>query len=705
MTWIDEDNDRTEEKMPDLAGCRSDLKNAEKLLALHEFQRALKLADIILNGNDLSNSPGLASVHGASVRTIDARALLSEVRAFKKRAENIKRANDYLLEFAGPSETLERIQPARLEAMLDKLTPADVSILIASIREPFFKALAGSVSRWERSGEIDIAMTAQRLDMLDVADALKNCLAIRKGKPFSQADIDATSFEKEIMERANLIGKLDVAYALFSLCSLESHADLGDSRTPGEIVEALIAVYSGRRVPTVQMLIQKRYPGKEQAVLKVVKQTIADILRDGSPDLTGRMLAQAKALKGFLEESLNSPPQKDIRPAPPSKPFLVEPPSRPPKVQPIRETPKPEIGKGKDEDGHIVGEGVTKADKDEIKAKIRDGYPEVIGLNTTALWATVAVCNNLLIHRKKQLEELLQTYGVEDPQDIRKVLSILSNPLAHFRFFTTEKLFKPGRSDWYYLGDSQSLAVEVIYYLMQQEREGAGDNLLEEYILHEVLENIHALGDNAKQRHSNIILLTQELFARVPIDRVPGRPWRGQTVLGSLLRKFIDLQITGKATSEIPVEPTAPRSLFWNFKRWLIDAPDALDLNVMDTWKLLLGLTPEKLSPKDQIAHISKLLIDNPDLALSIDLMIAKFVPDPDSRKERDQAAKVALEHPILQERPDVWIDAAVERARAYKSQDYLKHLLRNVGVFITYLTTVKRQLLKTPSNPSRRSA
>jgi len=346
-------------------------------------------------------------------------------------------------------------------------------------------------------------------------------------------------------------------------------------------------------------------------------------------------------------------------------------------------------------DGYIAGNSVTAQQKKEIQAAIRGGNMEVVEYNRRAVIAVEAAYANILAHKKDRLIKLLKEYGVTSPLDIDRVIRMLTeSPLVNFNFFkTTSKLvplYKKNDPDWYYLGDSQSLAVDIIYYLMKREQEGAGIDLLEEYVLHELLENFTALGKNSKQRHIKIITLTQRLFDRAPVGR--SLNWRGRTVLGTILREYIDLRRKEEIAPESEAERVSRQPILWSMLRRMMEIPDSLALLQEDKYQLLLGLVGVVPDHAKRREMINQLIHNDPDLALSIDLLIAQFKPYTDAQKQAEETNKTARRIPILHERPEVWLDAAFQRAAAYKGQDYMSHFLKSIGLFIRYLTKVSRK-------------
>ncbi|MBD3379152.1 MAG: hypothetical protein GF408_01670 [Candidatus Omnitrophica bacterium] len=100
----------------------------------------------------------------------------------------------------------------------------------------------------------------------------------------------------------------------------------------------------------------------------------------------------------------------------------------------------------------------------------------------------------------------------------------------------------------YLLGNSSSLAVDIIEYLDIYERKGnlpaeMRSRLLQEYILHEVLEK------NPDLSHGDIISLTTKIFERE--EPGPGLLAPGDTPLGVALREFIDFKGATSAAIEV----------------------------------------------------------------------------------------------------------------------------------------------------------
>jgi len=348
------------------------------------------------------------------------------------------------------------------------------------------------------------------------------------------------------------------------------------------------------------------------------------------------------------------------------------------------------------EGGYIMGNSIKEKDVLTIKAGIKNQHMEVFPLNRRANIAVQAACAYLLSNKFHQLRTLLVQSRVK-PADIDRVVDILLSPNIKFLYFqssqSTFPLFKRFDSEWYYLGDNGALDVDVIYFLLKRELEGAGNHLLEEYILHEVLENISSLGRNAKERHNNIIILTQKLFERSPHQKqkVP----RGQTPLGKVLREFIKTEQDKIVIPNAPIVRTGKEALLWGMLVRMLLIPDNEPILLEDKYQLLLAIVPDGLSSEERHRRVMGALESDLDMAISIDLMIAHFKPSVDPDIQDKNTKRMGRKFLILKERPELWFDAILSRGETYKDKDYLADFLKSVPVISRYLLSLIRSEIR----------
>ena len=145
-----------------------------------------------------------------------------------------------------------------------------------------------------------------------------------------------------------------------------------------------------------------------------------------------------------------------------------------------------------------------------------------------------------LISRWKDIKSRLEEKGV--PQDeIDKVHFRLLNP-NDFSWFEAKVELGEKAQEKYFIGNKSALAVNIIEFLKDwQKRSDVPDNLLDEYILHEALENI----PDAQLDHEAVIELTSELFENRELNDDQRTP------LGQALRDFIDVKLDAEAAKAV----------------------------------------------------------------------------------------------------------------------------------------------------------
>lgn len=165
-----------------------------------------------------------------------------------------------------------------------------------------------------------------------------------------------------------------------------------------------------------------------------------------------------------------------------------------------------------DMQGHIMA-GLTVDERRALRAQIKRDSDVVRDGNPTAVEAVVKAISNLL----PMLDALPLTEEMKE-----SLRDILSDPRNNFTWMITRVY----DSEKYLLGYERGLAVDIIDALAAQD-----PKLLQEYILHEILESFDIPGD----RHKEVIKITQQLF-------YGGKPFEnnGDTKLGIFLRAFIN---------------------------------------------------------------------------------------------------------------------------------------------------------------------
>jgi len=204
--------------------------------------------------------------------------------------------------------------------------------------------------------------------------------------------------------------------------------------------------------------------------------------------------------------------------------------------------------KGRREKPPITGnviKGFTPEEEAELRVGIMANSGAVMDQNMDIVDIVDKRCHRLLKFGGN-IEFLLRTRGIPENQ-ISRVISALKVPHEAFQWFNA--IVKS--EDKYLLGHESALAVNLIRYLMVREKlEGIGD-LVDEYILHEALENIDWKGDERRDQHHKIIDFTNLYFRQGKYEDT------GQTSLGRALATFIDISIRNKGTinSMLRVQP------------------------------------------------------------------------------------------------------------------------------------------------------
>jgi len=218
------------------------------------------------------------------------------------------------------------------------------------------------------------------------------------------------------------------------------------------------------------------------------------------------------------------------------------------------ETPDPQ------DTGEIIGPEVTAEQKSRWDQQISDRRYDVIlsESNYNTLKRVSDRCVRLrdryqdidgeLIARgkpgeiqkvKDALENQVQQIGLVNEVQLRKLDDdVMKMTLANsdyrrlsFRWFESRVV----SDEEYYLGGSNALAVDIIEFLRMMERTLGIPDLVDEYILHEVLERID-FGHDSYGNHREIIAVTAKVF---------NRP-EGQNPLGKALRSFITYRLKYK---------------------------------------------------------------------------------------------------------------------------------------------------------------
>jgi len=165
----------------------------------------------------------------------------------------------------------------------------------------------------------------------------------------------------------------------------------------------------------------------------------------------------------------------------------------------------------------------------EIAGSIRENSLSVASLNTDMVYLAQERAKRIL-ERESDIRAMLVKGNISQVQ-IDKVINILNDLNAHFSWFNAQV----ESSQRFFLGSEDLLAVDLIHYLESQEsRRSLPDDLVDEYIFHEVLEN-------TELSHYQIIELTQNFFHRPPSSWIVATTQqdKARTILGRVLRGFL----------------------------------------------------------------------------------------------------------------------------------------------------------------------
>ncbi|MFH1879085.1 MAG: hypothetical protein ABH883_09795, partial [Candidatus Omnitrophota bacterium] len=163
--------------------------------------------------------------------------------------------------------------------------------------------------------------------------------------------------------------------------------------------------------------------------------------------------------------------------------------------------------------------------------------------------------------KKTQIEDMLEAMSVSK-EDIRNVSESISrltsvrdiDSLENCEVFNWFESRVEGKEK-YLLGDKEALAVDVLKYLSETDKNG-DEKLVEEYILHEILEkagfNQYAMSMNISQ-HKAIISVTSEIFKRdtEKYRDTEGNIIPGKTPLGIAFGKFLIKKLKHRADMNI----------------------------------------------------------------------------------------------------------------------------------------------------------
>ena len=213
---------------------------------------------------------------------------------------------------------------------------------------------------------------------------------------------------------------------------------------------------------------------------------------------------------------------------PTAEPTATERPSQPAPEQ-LVEAPVPALAALL---GNIAA-GYTRQEQQAWEAQIASGSALLVARNADVVALVEARRRRLL----DGLEEKLRRQALSET-DIRIVRDALVNPREQFLWFMAQ-VEGPER---YRLGHRSALAINVIQFLQQWERDHGVSDLIDEYLLHEALERTQDLG-GFPRAHRLIMDVTSAIFGRRhAVDKAPG-----ETQLGRALRAFIQAQLVKHA--------------------------------------------------------------------------------------------------------------------------------------------------------------
>ncbi len=180
----------------------------------------------------------------------------------------------------------------------------------------------------------------------------------------------------------------------------------------------------------------------------------------------------------------------------------------------------------------FIAEGFSPQELARMQLDI-DLSSDSVGLDNQGIVSEIAEARRRLLSDEYDLELLGLT-----PLQRERLENTLRDESA-FQWFETIVEDR----ERYFLGSESAIAVDLAGFIMERQGDsGLPGDLLEEYVLHEALENVvftDTEGNvlSADEKHHRIINLTSDLFARGDFS-VPR-----ETPLGSLLRDFIDEKV------------------------------------------------------------------------------------------------------------------------------------------------------------------
>ena len=335
-------------------------------------------------------------------------------------------------------------------------------------------------------------------------------------------------------------------------------------------------------------------------------------------------------------------------------------------------------------DEQIVGSHVKESEIKQIERLIPFEGHEVIGLDTSgAVEAVETACSLFLKERGERLRATLVQLDVPE-NEIDGVFEMLKHPTRDFHYFKAK--FNEMDEEWYYLGNRNALAIDVVKFLRDYQRTATNQDLLQEYIIHEVLHNITQF--RRKLGHWSIIKLTQGLFDRPSYDPREGK--RTPTPLGVAFRKLIESHLRPFSQADL------------NFIRKVLDELSG----PMDEpgGRADLSYLPAHISkdvdPDSLLERAGKLIERKPELALALDHLIAAFAPQEDEPlRTRD---KIRAEYPQLLKRPEVWLAAVRQRELHYMGSPFWEMLAPGSRVLENFFSDeVRRQQQNRQDNPN----
>ncbi|MFQ5952404.1 MAG: hypothetical protein ACE5JK_03260, partial [Candidatus Omnitrophota bacterium] len=199
-----------------------------------------------------------------------------------------------------------------------------------------------------------------------------------------------------------------------------------------------------------------------------------------------------------------------------------------------------ELSKRKEEfpGGGNIAAGLQGKREYEWLREIKEKSDEVREANEDIVRVAEKRCKKLLSKKRTAIKIVLQLHDIP-LFFIEMVLQPLEDPRNSFMW--SEARERVRARETYMLGNRKALAVDVIRFLLEREKETGIDDLVDEYILHEALHRI--ISD-----HHAAIDLTTIIFKRGIVGFTFKRP--RETPLGKALRDFINAQVPPPAGPE-----------------------------------------------------------------------------------------------------------------------------------------------------------